>query len=91
MLCVAIVTITFDNSFSQSMIVTFGIMTAYLTSVKNKWCVITGLISQPFWIYSTYIHLEQNWGMFILTIYYTITWIVAIPNWWLKKGTYEKA
>lgn len=84
LLCMAVLlSYTLNQSFSQIMIILFGVTTAYLASSKNKWCVVTGLISQPFWIYSTYQTIDTNWGMFVLTIYYTITWLRSIKTWWL--------
>jgi hypothetical protein len=71
---------------NQLAIVVFGIMSAGMVATKNKWWVVTGLLGQPFWFYTT-ISSEQ-WGMFTLSIFYTGTQLYGIKTWWLdpKKG-----
>lgn len=49
----------------------------------KRWGYIIGLCSQPFWFYST-IATEQ-WGIFVLAIWYTYCWIQGIYNYWVKK------
>lgn len=39
-----------------------------------------GTISQPMWYYTT-IHHHQ-WGLFILSLWYTIQWIKGIKSHW---------
>lgn len=49
----------------------------------TKWGYVLGLCSQPFWLYTTYTH--QQWGMFLLSIFYTYRWAIGINNYWIKK------
>lgn len=44
---------------------------------------IFGLCSQPFWIYTLYTH--RQWGLFGLSIFFTIQWIKGIRNYWFPK------
>lgn len=53
------------------------------TDKYKKYGYIFGLISQPFWFYSSYIN--HQYGMLILTVVYTYSWIVGIYNYWIKK------
>ena len=50
----------------------------------KRWGYIVGLFSQPFWFYST-ITTEQ-WGIFVLAIWYTYCWTQGIYNYWIKKA-----
>ena len=51
-------------------------------SIKNKWGVIFGCCSQPFWFVTSYIN--EQWGIFILSFVYSLTWIIGIYTWWIK-------
>lgn len=44
----------------------------------RKWGYLLGLISQPFWLYSTY--TGEQWGIFALGIWYTYAWLQGIWN-----------
>ena len=72
---------------SQIGIVFFGVLAAWLTQQANesrkKYACIFGLISQPFWFYSA---IETNqWGIFLLSIIYTVVWLIGFKNYWFKK------
>lgn len=74
------------NSFMQVGLVGFTMLGFLLTSLKlPEYGLIANLISEIFWIYSTY----KAWkgadqiGMFINTIIITIILIVGIINYWL--------
>jgi nicotinamide riboside transporter PnuC len=60
----------------------FGITAIILVAKKNKWGFVVGLISQPFWLITSYLH--QQWGVFILTVVYVFTWSYGIYEWFLK-------
>ena len=53
----------------------------------KKYACIFGLIGQPFWLYTTY--NSEQWGMFILSLFYTYAWWLGIKNNWLMlNGKY---
>lgn len=69
---------------SQTGIVIFGLLAAWLTQQGNeqlkKYACIFGLISQPFWFYAA---LEsEQWGIFILSLIYTGVWLIGFKNYW---------
>jgi hypothetical protein len=73
---------------SQIGIVFFGVLAAWLNQQANenrkKYACIFGLISQPFWFYSA---IETNqWGIFLLSIIYTVVWLIGFKNYWMKGG-----
>lgn len=63
-----------------------GVIAIYLTQQSNeklkKFACIFGIAGQPFWFYSAY--NNELWGMFLLCIFYTYSWIVGIKNNWIK-------
>lgn len=59
-----------------------------LVAKKNKWGFVIGLASQPFWLYTSYIH--EQWGIFIVSIVYVFSWILGIYEWFFKKETINK-
>lgn len=65
----------------------FGALAIYLVGKKNskyqKWGYVLGLMGQPFWFWVT-IENEQ-WGILIMTIFYTYSWVNGIYNHWFKK------
>lgn len=60
-------------TIDQIVIATCGFCGIWFLSRRNaklrRWGFITGLISQPFWIYATW--TGKQLGMFILSIWYT--------------------
>jgi hypothetical protein len=74
------------NSLVQIAIVLFTIFGFLLTSFKlPEYGLIANLISQPFWIYSTY----KSWknadqiGTFINTLVITLILIWGVVNYWI--------
>ncbi len=74
------------NNIIQVLLVFFTIAGFLLTSLKLvKYGLILNLISQIFWLYSTY----QSWkradqiGAFINTIIITLILIYGVINYWL--------
>jgi hypothetical protein len=63
-------------TFDQIIIFLTGMIAIWLVNDKRehyrKYSSIFGLIGQPFWFYTTYI--AEQWGIFFLTIFYTIAW-----------------
>ena len=73
----------------QSIIMFTGIIAIYLTQQENrkdwkKYACIFGLISQPFFLYTTYVN--DQIGMFILSIMYTYVWYIGFKNIWLMTN-----
>jgi hypothetical protein len=73
--------------FEQVIIAITGVVAIFLTQSRDrnwqKYACIIGLIGQPFWIMATF-HSEQ-WGMFVLTIFYTLAWCRGIFTFWIFK------
>lgn len=72
----------------QTIIAVTGLIAIYLTQQERKqawkkYACIFGLISQPFFIYTTYVNNQM--GMFILAIGYTYIWYIGFKNNWLSK------
>lgn len=75
---------------SQIFIVIFGSSAVWLVGRKNInyriFGFICGLISQPFWFYTTISH--KQWGLVILCTWYTYSWFSGLRNaLQLKKST----
>ena len=71
---------------SQIMIFTCGASAVWLVARLDKWKrygYILGIIAQPFWFYTTFTH--QQYGITILSFWYTYSWGLGIYNYWIKK------
>ncbi|HYH36566.1 MAG TPA: nicotinamide mononucleotide transporter [Candidatus Saccharimonadales bacterium] len=73
--------ITVDG-VSQVGLIIFGLAAIILIAKKNKWGFVIGLLSEPFFFATSYIN--KQWGLFILTIAYTFTWVFGIYEWFYK-------
>lgn len=49
----------------------------------RRWGYVVGLISQPFWLYAAY--KAQQWGIFLLSIWYVWAWLSGIYEHWRTK------
>lgn len=70
----------------QIFIALTGVVAIYLTQQDKhthwkKYACIFGLLGQPFWFYSAY--TSEQWGIFILCIFYTYSWFIGFRNNWL--------
>ncbi|PIR70566.1 MAG: hypothetical protein COU46_00935 [Candidatus Niyogibacteria bacterium CG10_big_fil_rev_8_21_14_0_10_42_19] len=74
---------SFFEIIAQTGIVVFSVISAILIARKNKWGQIFGLAATPFWFMTSVIH--NQWGIFILTVFYFFVWIYGIYNWFYKK------
>ncbi len=77
--------ITF-NSVAQTCLVVFTILGFLLTSLKlPQYGLIAALISQIFWLYSSYRAWREadQIGIFITTIFIIITIVYGLINYWL--------
>jgi len=64
-----------------------GVVAIFLSQSRQesyrKWACIFGLIGQPFWFYTTYIH--EQWGVFALCFFYAAAWMKGLYTNWIKK------
>lgn len=49
----------------------------------HKWAPIFGILSQPFWLYSTW--TAGLYGIFLLSVLYTLIWAYGCWKYWIKK------
>ncbi len=73
----------------QVLITITGAIAIWLTQQNKhedwkKYACVFGLLGQPFWLYATY--TTAQWGIFVLTIFYTYVWILGFYNHWIKEG-----
>lgn len=64
----------------------FGCSAIWLVGRKEhwkRWGYILGMCSQPFWLWAA-VKAEQ-WGIVLLTFWYTYSWGQGIWNYWIKK------
>ena len=71
---------------SQIMLAVTGVTAIWLTQQGNesikKYACLFGMAGQPFWFYSAY--TAEQWGIFVLCLFYTYSWGVGIKNNWLN-------
>jgi nicotinamide riboside transporter PnuC len=67
----------------------FGLPAIFLVSRKNKWGFVLGLLSQPFFFMTSY--TNHQWGLFFMSILYSLNWIYGIYEWFYKEPLKEKA
>jgi nicotinamide riboside transporter PnuC len=67
----------------QAMLFILTIGAIFLVARKNKWGFVLGLLSQPFWFYTSYVNTQ--WGIFLTTVVVTATWVYGIYNWFFQK------
>ena len=62
-----------------------GTIAIWLTQQQRegwkRFACIFGMIGQPFWFYSAY--TAEQWGILIITFFYTYSWGLGIYNNWL--------
>lgn len=70
----------------QIVLAALSVTAIILVARKNKWGWVFGLASQPFWFITSY--MNQQWGVFFITIVYTFSWAYGIYEWfWRNKET----
>jgi hypothetical protein len=76
----------------QVVIAFTGVIAIFLTQQKNesikKYGCLFGLAGQPFWFYSAY--TSEQWGIFVLCLFYTYAWCLGVKNNWLNKKNNKK-
>jgi hypothetical protein len=69
---------------AQFVIVVTGVISIWLTQQRReewkRYACLVGLSGQPFWFYTSY--QGEQWGIFILTIFYTYTWLLGYSIHW---------
>lgn len=71
----------------QIAIAALGVTSIFLSQslspkLRRSACLF-GLASQPFWMYSAI--TAGQWGIFVLTLFYTAAWARGVWNFWLKQ------
>ena len=68
----------------QVIIAVTGIPAIWLANDYREWrrqyACLFGLAGQPFWILAAY--EASQWGIFILTILYTVAWMRGFKRYW---------
>ncbi len=76
----------------QFLIAITGGVAIWLTQQGNeelkKYACVFGLIGQPFWFYTSY--LNEQWGIFALSVFYAYAWIIGVRNNWLNTNKSNK-
>ena len=72
---------------SQTLLFILSLIAVFLSQQSDikyrKWACIFGFVSQPFWIYETYV-ADDQWGMFLLSCAYVLVWVQGFYNFWIK-------
>lgn len=71
------------DAVAQIGLTVFGLTALIMVVKKNKWGFVVGLVSQPFWIATSLIN--QQGGVFIVSVAYSFIWIMGIYEWFYKK------
>ncbi len=72
------------DTLSQGSIFVLGALSVFLIARKNKWGFVLGLLSQPFWYVTAYLH--EQWGIFLVSFVYTASWAYGIYEWFFREG-----
>lgn len=78
----------FESSLTIDQVFTglFGSLAIWLTQCKSykyrKLAPVAGIISQPFFIYATYV--SEQWGMLLAALFCTYAWIVGLIHFYWK-------
>lgn len=71
----------------QLAIMLTGAVAIFLTQQSNeklkRYACFFGVVGEPFWIYTAYVN--GQWGVLVLAIFYTYTWLLGVYNNWFKK------
>ena len=51
----------------------------------RRWGPVLGMIAQPAWFYTTW--QAEQYGIFVLSFFYTASWARGLYNFWLKEKT----
>lgn len=70
----------------QSIILILSASSIWLVTRQENWKkygYLIGLAAQPFWAYSSFVN--EQWGIFALTLFYTYSWSQGVYNYFIKK------
>ena len=70
----------------QAIIAISSGLTIWLLVRKDKWYrwgFVTGLISEPFWLWSAIRH--DQWAIILLVAWYTYAYALGFKNYWRTK------
>ncbi|MCR6650764.1 MAG: hypothetical protein NVV73_04340 [Cellvibrionaceae bacterium] len=72
----------------QALIAVLGVGAVWLSQdrrkSRQKYACIFGLLGQPLWFYATW--KAGQWGIFVLSLIYTLAWLKGLQNYWLKQN-----
>lgn len=72
----------------QILIALTGVTAVFLSQQGNanlkKFACLFGIAGQPFWFYSAF--TNEQWGIFLLCVFYSYAWGVGVYNNWIKKS-----
>lgn len=51
---------------------------------RRRYACLVGITAQPFWVYATW--TAEQWGLLLLTGFYTAAWLRGIWNQWLRRA-----
>jgi len=71
---------------AQIIIIVFGATAIWFVGrreVWKRWGYILGLCSPPAFLYTAWQH--KQWGIFLLSLWYTYSWGQGIYNYWVLK------
>ncbi len=74
------------NAVAQVCLTVFTVLGFLLTSMKMpEWGLIAALISQVFWLYSSYKAWREadQLGIFVTTIFIVLTLLYGVFNYWV--------
>jgi nicotinamide riboside transporter PnuC len=76
------------DTIAQFGMLILGVAAITLVAHKSKWGFVVGLCSQPFFFISSY--LNGQWGLFILSFFYTGSWLYGIYMWFYRHEKPKK-
>jgi hypothetical protein len=73
-----------SDLLAQLMILVLGPTAIVLANSEyRKWGPVVGLMSQPFWFWTTLVH--HQWPVFCVSFIYTAAWARGFYNLWLRR------
>ena len=70
--------------FCQIAIAVLSCFAIWLLAKKRRsvqrWGYVTGLASEPFWIYASF--TADQWGILLVSLWWTVCYLVGIWNHW---------
>lgn len=71
----------------QILIAVLGVVAIWCSQCDapyNRYACLFGMAGQPFWFIATY--QAEQWGIFILAIFYTVAWAKGINKHWIGRA-----